>query len=102
MYAELSPKQLVAGMVRVVWDHGPAHVELTAPGAPTVRLQLHHNPGLTKAEADRLTAELTAAGVPPNTELAVQFCPSSFESVRFTSSRVRSVPECGADHSQPR
>ena len=32
MYAELSPDQLAAGMVRVVWDHGPAHVELTAPG----------------------------------------------------------------------
>jgi hypothetical protein len=60
MYAELSPDQLAAGMVRVVWDHGPAHVELTAPGAPTVRLQLHHNPGLTKAEADRLRAFLAA------------------------------------------
>lgn len=60
MYAELPPEQLAAGMVRLVSDQGPAHVELSAPGAPTVRLQMHQNPGLTRTEADRLRAFLAA------------------------------------------
>jgi hypothetical protein len=60
MYAEQSPDQLAAGMVRVVSDQGPTHIELTAPGVPTVRLPLHQNPSLTRTESDRLRAFLTA------------------------------------------
>jgi hypothetical protein len=60
MYDELSPERLVAGMVKLVSDQGAAHVELSAPGASTVRLQMHQNPGLTRTEADRLRAFLAA------------------------------------------
>jgi hypothetical protein len=55
-----TPEQMAAGMVRLVWDYGPAYLKLTAPGAPTFRLQAHQNPGLTDEEADRIRAFLAA------------------------------------------
>ncbi len=60
MCDDLSPEQLAAGMVRLVSDQGVSRVELCAPGSPTVRLQIHQNPSLSRAEADRLRTFLAA------------------------------------------